>query len=41
MVHAEFKKAGKTEFVLESPSGEKKKFEIIIKRDRYKVKEIK
>ena len=41
MVHAEFKKAGKTEFVLASPSGEKKKFEIVIKRNKYKVKEIK
>ncbi len=38
MVHAEFKKAGKTEFVLESPSGEKRTFDITIKRDTYKVK---
>ena len=39
MVHAEFKKAGKTEFVLESPNGTKQVFEIDIKRDTYSVKE--
>ncbi len=39
MVHAEFKKAGKTEFVLESPNGEKTTFEIDIKRDTYDVVE--
>ena len=38
-VHAEFKRAGKTEFVLESPSGETKKFEINISRSSYEVKE--
>ena len=37
MVHAELKKAGKTEFVLESPNGEKTTFEIDIKRDTYNV----
>ena len=39
MVHAEFKHAGKTEFVLESPEGAKKEFEISIRRDTYQVKE--
>lgn len=38
-VHADFKKAGKTEFVLESPDGEKTTFDITIKRDTYKVVE--
>ena len=38
-VHAEFKKAGKTEFVLESPDGEKTKFDIYIRRDTYSIKE--
>lgn len=37
MVHAEFRKAGKTEFVLESPNGEKTIFEIDIKRDTYDI----
>ena len=37
MVHAEFKHAGKTEFVLESPSGEKNIFDITIERDTYKI----
>ena len=39
MVHAEFKKAGKTEFVLESPDGKKKVFDISIERDTYTIKE--
>ena len=39
MVHAEFKHAGKTEFVLESPSGDKRVFDIDIKRDTYKIEE--
>lgn len=39
MVHAEFKKAGKTEFVLESPDGKKTLFDITIKKDTYFVKE--
>ena len=39
MVHAEFRHAGKTEFVLESPEGAKKEFEISIRRDTYQVKE--
>ena len=38
-VHADFKKAGKTEFVLESPDGEKTTFDITIKRDNYKLEE--
>ena len=38
MVHAEFKKSGKTEFVLESPEGEKTKFDIVIRRDTYTIK---
>lgn len=37
MVHAEFKHAGKTEFVLESPNGEKNIFDITIERDTYKI----
>lgn len=41
MIHAEFKKAGKTKFVLESPSGEKKEYGISIRRDKYTVKKIK
>jgi hypothetical protein len=39
MVHAKFKKAGKTEFVLESPNNNKKVFEITIEQDTYIVKE--
>ena len=39
MVHAEFKKAGKTEFVLENPNGNKIEFELTIKRDKYTVTE--
>ena len=39
MVHAEFKKAGKTEFVIESPDGEKRTYDITIRRDTYKIKE--
>ena len=38
MVHAEFKKSGKTEFVLESPTGDKTTFDITIRRDTYDVK---
>lgn len=41
LVHAEFKKGGKTKFILESPEGEKKTFDITIKRDTFSVKEIK
>ncbi|MEE3343790.1 MAG: hypothetical protein VZS44_06850 [Bacilli bacterium] len=41
MVHAEFKRAGKTKFILESKDGEKKTFDITIRRDTYKIKEIK
>lgn len=39
MVHAELRKAGKTEFVLESPNGEKITFDLTIKRNTYTVKE--
>ena len=35
MVNAEFKKPGKTEFVIESPSGEKTEFEIDIQKNTY------
>ena len=38
-VHAKFRKAGKTEFVLESPTGEKKLFDIDIKSDNFTYKE--
>ena len=37
MVHAKFKKEGKTKFVIESPKGEKTTFNLIIRRDTYKV----
>ncbi len=37
MVHAELKKAGKTSFILESPTGEKQEFEITIRRDSYDI----
>ena len=36
-LNARFKKAGKTEFVIETPNGEKTEFDIIIERDRYKI----
>lgn len=39
MVYAEFKKAGKTEFVLEAPDGQKKIFDVTIARDKYTLKE--
>ena len=38
-VEAHFTKAGTTDFVLESPTGEKQEFEIYIRRDTYEVKE--
>ena len=38
MVNAEFTKTGKTEFVLESPDGEKTVFLLTIKRDTYDIK---
>ena len=37
LVHAEFRKAGKTEVVLESPNGEKNIFDITIKRNTYAI----
>ena len=39
MVHAKFKRAGKTEFVLESPDGKKTVFDISIQRNTYTIKE--
>ena len=40
-VHAEFKRAGKTKVILESPDGKKKKFNINIGRTTFEIKEIK
>lgn len=39
MIHAEFKKAGKTEFTLESSDGNKRVYDLTIKRDTYEYKE--
>ena len=39
MIHAEFKHAGTTKFVLEAPNGDKKTFDLTIKRDTYDVEE--
>ena len=39
VVHAEFKKAGKTEFILESPDGKKTIYDISIRRNKYTIKE--
>ena len=39
LVHADFKKSGKTEFVLESHNGEEKIFDLSIRRDTYTVLE--
>ena len=36
-VHADFKKAGKTVFILESPSGEKVEYDLSIERDTYEI----
>jgi hypothetical protein len=38
-LHADFKKAGKTEFVIESPDGKKITFDISIERSTYTIKE--
>jgi len=38
-LHANFKKAGKTEAIIESPNGEKITFNISIRRDTYSIKE--
>ena len=38
-LHADFKKAGKTEFVIESPDGKKRTFDISIERSKYTIKE--
>ncbi len=39
MIHAKFKKAGKTEFILESPDGKKITFDISIEKNSYTLKE--
>ena len=39
MIHAEFKKAGETELILESSDGKKIVFDISIRRDTYTIKE--
>ena len=39
LVHAELKRAGKTEFILESPDGEKTTFNIDISRTSYSIEE--
>lgn len=39
MVHAKFKRAGKTKLILESPDGRKNVFDISIRRDTYTIKE--
>ena len=41
LLHADFKKGGKTKFTLESASGEKQVYEITIKTDTFKYKKIK
>jgi len=38
-LHADFKKAGKTEFVIKSPDGKKTTFDISIERSTYTIKE--
>lgn len=37
MLHADFKKAGKTVLTLESPSGEKTEYDLLIERDTYEI----
>ena len=37
MVHADFKKAGRTVLILESPKGEKTEYDLFIERDRYEI----
>jgi len=39
IVHAKFKKAGKTIFILESPEGNKQLFDLVIKYDTYSIDE--
>ncbi len=41
LVHVDFKKAGKTQFILESPDGKKKVYDLNIKRDTYTISEVK
>ena len=36
-VHADFKRAGKTVLILESPSGKKTEYDLSIERDKYKI----
>jgi len=38
-LHADFKKAGKTEFVIESPDGKNTTFDIFIERSKFTIKE--
>ncbi len=38
MIKAEFKKEGKTTMIIESPDGEKREYELTIKRDTYDIK---
>ena len=38
IIHAEFKKSGKTEFILESPDGKKTIYDISIRRNTYTIK---
>ena len=38
MVNAEFKKAGKTELIVESPNGETYNFDLKIERSSYEIK---
>ena len=39
MIYAKFKKAGRTELILESPEGKKTTFDISIRRDKYTINE--
>ena len=40
MVHADFKKEGNTKLILEAPNGEKVEYDLVIKRDTYKIDKI-
>ena len=37
-IHADFKKEGTTTMILESPTGEKVEYKVMIKRDTYRIK---
>ena len=41
MVHADFKKNGKTQLIIETPEGEIKEYDLTIEMDTYKIEEIK